>query len=78
MILQRKPTGFYAENVFQMVSWESQGVQPWASPRFWFRGTLFVVGAVGGPGGGRSTPDAGEFSKICKKFLKQIAKNALF
>ena len=32
----------------------------------------------GGPEGGRSLPppDAGEFSKICKKFLKKIAKNA--
>ena len=41
---------------------------------------LWGVGLVGGPGGGggRSPPDAGEFSKIFKKFLKKIAKNALF
>ena len=37
---------------------------------------------VGGPASkgvrGRSPPDAGEFSKICKKFLKKMAKNAVF
>ena len=27
---------------------------------------------------GRSPPDAGEFSKMFKRFLKKIAKNALF
>ena len=27
--------------------------------------------------GGRSPPDAGEFSKFCKKFLNKIAKNVV-
>ena len=33
-------------------------------------------GLVGGPGA--DPPDAGELSKICKRFLKKIAKNAIF
>ena len=35
-----------------------------------------MAGLVRGPGA--KPPDAGEFSKICKKILKKIAKNALF
>ena len=34
-------------------------------------------GLVGGPGGGGPLA-AGECSKICKKFLKKIAKNVVF
>ena len=41
-----------------------------------FRGFEVMAGLVGGPEG--SPPDAGKFSKICKKFLKKIAKNELF
>ena len=33
---------------------------------------------MGGPGGGLSPPDAGGVSKICKKFLKKIAKMHYF
>ena len=35
-------------------------------------------GQPGGGSWGRSLPDAGEFSKTLKKFLKEIAKNPLF
>ena len=39
-------------------------------------GTLWGVGLVGGPGA--EPPDAREFSKISKKFLKKISKYAIF
>ena len=39
-------------------------------------GTFWGIGLVGGPGA--EPPDAGEFAKIFKKFLKKIANNALF
>ena len=41
-----------------------------------FRGFKVMAGLVEGPGA--EPPDAGEFSKICKRFLKKIAKIALF
>ena len=37
-----------------------------------------ISGGQGRVSGARRPPDAGEFSKICKKFLKKIAKNAVF
>ena len=38
-----------------------------------------MAGLVGGPGGGAEPPsDAGEFSKIFKKFLKKIVKMHYF
>ena len=38
-----------------------------------------MAGLVGGPDGGAPPlPDAGEFSKICKKFFKKIAKMKYF
>ena len=39
-------------------------------------GNTLGVSVIEGPGG--EPPDPGEFSKIFKKFLKKIAKNALF
>ena len=36
-----------------------------------------MVGLVEGPGEGAPLDD-GEFSKICKIFIKKIAKNAVF
>ena len=48
------------------------------SEDFGLGGTLFGVGLVGGGVRGRSPSWAGEFSKIIKKFLNKIAKNALF
>ena len=39
-------------------------------------GNIFEVGLLGGPGAEPS--GAGKFSKIFKKLLKKIAKNALF
>ena len=41
-------------------------------------GFKVVGGLVEGPGVGRGTPDAGEFSKICKNILKKIAKMHYF
>ena len=41
-----------------------------------FGGFNAMAGIVGGPGA--EPPDTGKFSKICKKFPKKIAKNALF
>ena len=38
-----------------------------------FGGFKVMAGLVRG-GGGAEPPDAGEFSKICKKILKKIAK----
>ena len=46
--------------------------------RIFFRGGNILGGRPRGGSGGRSPPDAGEFSKFFKKFLKKIAKNALF
>ena len=41
---------------------------------FWFgEGDTLGVGLVGGPGQPHP-PDAGEFSKICQKFLKKMPK----
>ena len=40
--------------------------------RFW--GNILGVGLVGGPGADPPPPDAGEFSKIFKKFIKKIEK----
>ena len=55
---------------------ESIRDQPWGSQDFGSWGDTFGVGLVGVRG--RSPPDAGEFSKTFKNFLKRIAKNALF
>ena len=38
----------------------------------------FISEGPSGGSGGAETPDAGKISKICKDFLKIIAKNALF
>ena len=54
-----------------------QNVQ-WRSQDFRSVWTLKEVSRVGVRGGGRSPPDAGEFSKIFKNFLGKIAKNAIF
>ena len=43
------------------------------------RGEGNILGGRPGRGsGGRSPPDAGKFSKICKKILKKITINAQF
>ena len=59
------------------ISTASHKHMPVAYPGFWFGGTLLGVGLVG-VRGERSPPDAGEFSKIFKKFPRKIAKKALF
>ena len=47
-------------------------------PRISFRKGIILGGRPRGGSDGESPPDAGEFTKMCKKFLKKSAINAVF
>ena len=62
--------GIQAEKTLKFKFFQCQAVA--------FAGRKFGGGVQGRGSGGQSPPDAGEFSKICKKFPKKVATYAVF